>query len=43
MTKKFKENGKKLFHDKYINLSYRKRGNVPRTQINKKEIKDNFK
>jgi len=40
---KFNDNGKNLFQAKYISLSYRNRGIVPRTQINKNEINANFK
>lgn len=42
-NKKFNEIGKYIFHAKYINLSYRNRGKVPRTQINKNDKNPNFK
>lgn len=32
--RKFRDTGRNLFHVRYINLSYRRRGKVPRTQIN---------
>lgn len=41
--KKFKAKGKNDFHAKYINLSYRNRGKVPRAQINTKDKNINLK